>query len=84
MKPKQFIQFSAKISKVLIVIEDPTFSWYSKWIELNKETGQPKNPIKDVLSKPPTITFSGLTTTDARCPVKWFLTRFIPSVQRTN
>jgi hypothetical protein len=32
----------------------PAFNWYPKWIELN-EKGQPKNPIKDCMSQPPTI-----------------------------
>jgi hypothetical protein len=40
------------MAKLVTMIKDPAFSWYPKWIKLNKETDQPKNPIKDVLSQP--------------------------------
>ena len=42
------------MAKVLTVIEEPAFNWYPKWIALD-EKGQPKNPIKDGMSQPPTI-----------------------------
>ena len=42
------------MAELLTVIDEPAFNWYPKWIELN-DKGQPKNPIKDGMSQPPTI-----------------------------
>ncbi len=42
------------MAKLLAVIDEPSFNWYTKWIELN-DKGLPKNPIKDGISQPPTI-----------------------------
>jgi hypothetical protein len=42
------------MAELLSAIDNPPFNWYPSWIELN-EKGQPKNPIKDGMSQPPTI-----------------------------
>jgi hypothetical protein len=42
------------MAKLLTAIEEPAFNWYPKWIKLD-EKGQPKNPMKDSMSQPPTI-----------------------------
>ena len=41
------------MAKLLTAINEPAFNWYPQWIEHKK--GQPKNPIKDGMSQPPTI-----------------------------
>lgn len=42
------------MAKLLMAINEPAFNWYPQWIELN-EKGQPKSPIKEGMSQPPTI-----------------------------
>ena len=42
------------MAELLTAINEPAFNWYPQWIELN-EKGEPKNPIKDGMSQPPTI-----------------------------
>jgi hypothetical protein len=42
------------MAELLQAIDKPAFNWYPKWIKLNDQ-GQPKNPIKDGMSQPPTI-----------------------------
>lgn len=54
MKCKWFIWFSTKNGQIAHVSQRPSFGWYPKWIELDKETGQP-NSIKYAMRQPPTI-----------------------------
>jgi hypothetical protein len=42
------------MAESLTAINEPAYNWYTQWIELN-EKGQPKNPIRDGMSQPPTI-----------------------------
>jgi hypothetical protein len=75
---------SVPMAKLLTVIKEPAFNWYPKWIELD-EKGQPKNPIKDGMSQPPTIkilwsTPSGRETSCAVTPDKgWFGHKYVLS-----
>jgi hypothetical protein len=54
------------MAKLLGAIDDPVFSWYPKWIELD-ESIQPKNWIKGGMSQPPTIKIQWSTPNGCGC-----------------
>jgi hypothetical protein len=67
------------MAELLTAINEPTFNWYPQWIELNKK-GQPKNPIKDGMSQPPTrkILWSTPNGREMSCEVTPDRARFGP------
>jgi len=67
------------MAEFLTAIEEPAFNWYPKWIKLN-EKGQPKNPIKDGMSQPPTIKILWSTPNgrEVSCNITPDKGRFVP------